>query len=320
MQVILLHPRLSAKTLTLTTRHIVSLMALLLAAIVVGAALLYYLTLQQAASMKLPFVQTVLASVNQGEADKKDKYVKENLAAMAAKLGEMQAQLMRLDALGERVQGLAGVKPEEFNFREKPGRGGAEPSAFSSRGGPRDLTMTEFQRALEAMSKDVEHRFDYMNVVESTLMTDKIKSKLLPTIQPVNVSYNASGFGWRLDPFTGRSAFHEGIDFAAPSGTSIVAAAGGVVVAAEYHHQYGNMLEIDHGNDITTRYAHASQLLVKVGDIVKRGQHVADIGSTGRSTGAHLHFEVLVKGISQDPHKFLVAGGSQAKLAVLAGK
>jgi len=180
--------------------------------------------------------------------------------------------------------------------------------------------MNEFQHLLDAMAKEVERRLDYMNVVETTLMNHKIKSKLLPTTQPVNASYNASGFGWRFDPFTGRNAFHEGIDFAAATGTPIVAAAGGVVIAAEYHHQFGNMLEIDHGNDIVTRYAHASRLLVKVGDIVKRGQHVADIGSTGRSTGPHLHFEVLVKGVQQDPHKFLSAGANQAKLARLTQK
>ena len=134
-----------------------------------------------------------------------------------------------------------------------------------------------------------------MNVVETALMSNKLKTKLLPTTQPVNVSYNASSFGWRLDPFTGRQAFHEGIDFAATIGTPIIAAAGGVVIAAEYHHDFGNMVEVDHGNDIVTRYAHASRLLVKVGDIVRRGQHIADVGSTGRSTGPHLHFEVRVK-------------------------
>lgn len=320
MQVILLHPRFNAKTVTLTTKHLLLAFLAFLGAVTAGAALLYYLTLTHVAGGKLPFVQNMLVTANQDDTSKKDKYVKENLTAMAVKLGEMQAQLMRLDALGERVQGLAGVKPEEFNFKEKPGRGGLEPSGMSSRGAPRELTMAEFQQALDAMARDVEHRVDYLNVVETTLMTDKIKSKLLPTIQPVNASYNASGFGWRLDPFTGRSAFHEGIDFASPTGTPIVAAAGGVVIAAEYHHQYGNMLEIDHGNDITTRYAHASKLLVKVGDIVKRGQHVADIGSTGRSTGSHLHFEVLVKGIQQDPHKFLLAGANQTKWASLASK
>lgn len=319
MQIILLHPRFTTKSVTLSSRHLVFAGLLFLTLLIAGNTLLYYLTLRHAADIKLPFMSDMLAAVMQDDTSKKDIYVKENLAAMAIKLGEMQAQLMRLDALGERVQGLAGVKPEEFNFKEKPGRGGAEPAGTGDRSA-RDLSMVEFQRALEAMSKDVEHRADYMNVVETALMGDKIKSKLLPTIQPVNVSYNASSFGWRLDPFSGRQAFHDGIDFASPTGTPIAAAAGGVVIAAEYHHQYGNMLEIDHGNDIVTRYAHASKLRAKVGDIVKRGKHVADIGSTGRSTGAHLHFEVLVKGIPQDPHKFLSAGGNQARLAVLAAK
>lgn len=319
MQVILLHPSFTTKSVTLTSKHVLYVVFAFIGIVVLSTTLLYYLTFRFAADINLPFMRTMLASVTQDEAIRKDRFIKENLAAMAIKLGEMQAQLMRLDALGERVQGLAGVKPEEFNFKEKPGRGGAEPSSMSDRSA-RDLSMDEFMQALETMAKDVEHRADYMNIVETALMSDKIKSKLLPTIQPVNVSYNASGFGWRLDPFTGRNAFHEGIDFASPTGTPISAAAGGVVIAAEYHHQYGNMIEIDHGNDIITRYAHASKLLVKVGDIIKRGQHVADIGSTGRSTGAHLHFEVLVKGIQQDPHKFLSAGASQAKVATLAAK
>jgi murein DD-endopeptidase MepM/ murein hydrolase activator NlpD len=180
--------------------------------------------------------------------------------------------------------------------------------------------MSEFKSTLDALAIDIGYRADYLNVVETTLMNEKIRIKLLPTIAPVNVSYNASGYGRRLDPITGRVAFHDGLDFAAPSGTAIIAAAGGMVTAAEYHHEFGNMLEIDHGNSIITRYAHASKLLANVGDIVKRGQHVANIGSTGRSTGAHLHFEVLVKGVQQDPQKFLAAGASQGKIAVMSEK
>ncbi|HEY0846489.1 MAG TPA: M23 family metallopeptidase [Noviherbaspirillum sp.] len=316
MQIILLHPRFSAKTLTLTHWHLVFLLLGFVTMVIMVASFLYYLTFRHATNLNIPFLREAVASATQDDTSKKDRYVRENLAAMAVKLGEMQAQLMRLDALGERVQGLAGVKPQEFNFRELPGRGGAESSSMSGT----QLGMQEFQQLLDAMARDVEHRADYMNVVETTLMSHKIKSKLLPTIQPVNVSYNASGFGWRLDPFSGRNAFHEGIDFAAATGTPIVAAAGGVVIAAEYHHQYGNTIEVDHGNDIVTRYAHCSRLHAKVGDIVKRGQHIADIGSTGRSTGAHLHFEVLVKGVQQDPHKFLAAGADQAKMAALASR
>ncbi|RJG03703.1 M23 family metallopeptidase [Noviherbaspirillum sedimenti] len=320
MQIIVLHPRFSARTVTLTSRHIVALGVLFLAAVLTVAALLYYLTLAHAGSVRLPFAGQAMAAPSQDEAGRKERYVRENLTAMAVKLGEMQAQLMRLDALGERVQGLAGVKPEEFNFKEKPPRGGADPASSGSRGGSRELSMQEFQQTLDALARDLEHRADYLNVVESSLMADKIRFKLLPTIKPVNSSYNASSFGWRLDPFSGRSAFHEGLDFAAPAGTPIVAAAGGVVIASEYHHQYGNMLEIDHGNQLVTRYAHASRLLSQVGDIVRRGQHVADLGSTGRSTGAHLHFEVLLKGVPQDPHKFLIAGGPQEKAAALVSR
>lgn len=318
MQIILLHPRFSAKTVTLTHWHLILAALGFVFSVIMAASLLYYLTFRHAADLNIPLMRDMVASATHefDDTSKKDKYIKENLAAMAMKLGEMQAQLMRLDALGERVQGLAGVKPQEFNFKELPGRGGAEPAS----GKEMSLSMSEFQQALDAMARDVEHRADYMNVVETALMSNKIRTKLLPTIQPVNVAYNASGFGWRVDPFTGRSAFHEGIDFASAVGTPIVAAAGGVIIAAEYHHQYGNMIEIDHGNDIVTRYAHASRLLMKVGDIVKRGQHIADIGSTGRSTGPHLHFEVLVKGMQQDPHKFLSAGANQAKMAALMAK
>ena len=313
MQVIVLHSRFTqAKSVTLTHKHLI-LASLLLGAAVIACALgLSLFALHIAKDFNLPWLREVVAASSQADEVKKDRYIRENLNAMAIKLGEMQAQLMRLDALGERVQGLAGVKPQEFNFRELPGRGGEDPSLS---GMSRNLSMSEFQQALDAMSRDIEHRADYMNVVETALMQDKIRFKMLPTIQPVNVSYNASGFGWRVDPFSGRSAFHEGIDFAAAPGTPIVAAAGGVVITSEYHHQFGNMVEVDHGNDIITRYAHASKLQVQVGDIVKRGQHIANIGSTGRSTGPHLHFEVLVKGVQQDPHKFLSAGAAPPKLA-----
>jgi murein DD-endopeptidase MepM/ murein hydrolase activator NlpD len=128
---------------------------------------------------------------------------------------------------------------------------------------------------------------------------------LLPSIPPVHTGFYSSNFGWRIDPFTGVSAMHEGVDFMADAGTPIYASAGGVVDYAALHPQYGNMVEIDHGNDIVTRYAHASKLLVKVGQVVRRGEKIAEVGSTGRSTGNHLHFEVRYKGIAQNPVRFL---------------
>ncbi len=300
MQIIVMHSRFSrAKAITLGSRHLVGLAIGFISLMVASTFFLHHIMfsgglISEAVAAGVPDANT-----------KQEKFLKENLSLMAVKLGEMQAQLARLDALGERVQGLAGVKPEEFNFNEKPGQGGIEGPGV-------EFSMPALQQALDALSGDIERRADYMNVVETALMSDKIRSKMLPTISPVNVGYNASGFGWRSDPFSGNSAFHEGIDFTSPTGTPIVAAAGGVVIAAEYHSQYGNLVDIDHGNDIVTRYAHASRLHTKVGDIVKRGQHIADIGSTGRSTGAHLHFEVHVRGVPQNPHKFLSAGANQA--------
>ena len=133
-----------------------------------------------------------------------------------------------------------------------------------------------------------------------------------PTEPPVANAHKGSAFGWRIDPFTGHSALHTGLDFQAEPGTPIVAAAGGVVVTQEMHPAYGNMIEIDHGNNLVTRYAHTSRVFVKQGDVVKRGQKIAAVGTTGRSTGPHLHFEVLVQGMPQDPSKVLAAGRASA--------
>jgi murein DD-endopeptidase MepM/ murein hydrolase activator NlpD len=296
-----------ARSITLAPRHIALFVLAFITAVLVAVGMLYYLMVASGMVWKLPFLRDMSTAAT-GSAPRPDPQVRQNLPLMATRVGELQAQLVRLDALGERVQGLAGVRPEEFNFREKPGRGGAEPSGMRLR----EFGVREFEQMLDVLARDVEHRADYLNVVESSLMRDRVQARLLPTSQPVAVGYNASSFGWRFDPFSGRSSFHEGVDFAAPTGTPIAAAAGGVVITSEYHHQFGNMLEVDHGNGIVSRYAHASRLLVRVGDIVRRGQHIADIGSTGRSTGAHLHFEVQVMGVQQDPSKFLAAGAAQA--------
>lgn len=301
MQIILVHRKLrQARTVSLSLKHIVMAGFGVGGLVLLTAACLAWATLRLAPQMKLPALAGVFAAADQDGQSKKDAYVRENLAEMARRIGAMQAQLMRLDALGERVSGLAGVKPQEFAFNAAPGRGGALPSAL------RDVPMEELRDQLAALQQGVEQRSDYLNVVEAELIAAQVKKKLIPTNQPV-AGFNGSGYGWRIDPFGGRQAFHEGIDFTAPVGTPIMAAAGGVVIAAEHHPSFGNMVLVDHGNDLVTRYAHASRLFVKVGDIVKRNQKIAEVGSTGRSTGAHLHFEVHVKGVPVDPNKFLAA-------------
>jgi hypothetical protein len=233
------------------------------------------------------------------EFEQRDRFMRENLDAMARKLGEMQAKVIQLEALGERVSGLAGVNAAEVKVT--PGRGGALVEG-------RPLSMEELQATLADLDQLTGANTDLLTVMESRLFDQRIKKMMIPTQQPVSGGHLGSLFGWRIDPFTGRNALHTGLDFQAEPGAAILAAAGGVVVAQEVHPAYGNMIEIDHGNSLVTRYAHASRVWVKKGDIIKRGQKIAEVGTTGRSTGPHLHFEVLVEGVPQDPNRFLAAG------------
>jgi murein DD-endopeptidase MepM/ murein hydrolase activator NlpD len=272
-------------------------------ALMLFAAVLYHLVFLEGAREGWPVVGSLVRLVVRDEFEQRDRFMRENLDVMAKKVGEMQAKLTQLESLGERVSGLAGVNPGEI--KAKSGQGGALVSG-------RPLSMDELQTTLADLDRLTNQRTDLMTVLESRLFDQKIKNMMVPTQQPVAIGNIGSAFGWRIDPFTGRSALHTGLDFQAETGTPILAAAGGVVVAQEFHPEYGNMVEIDHGNDLITRYAHASKVLVKKGDLIKRGQKIAEVGTTGRSTGPHLHFEVLVQGVPQDPKKFLIAGSQVA--------
>jgi murein DD-endopeptidase MepM/ murein hydrolase activator NlpD len=300
VQIILVDRRLKqARTITLTGRTYVLAMGGLVTAVLLAVIGLYAVSLKISTEFRIPILNDLVHYVMRDEVARNDQIVRDNLTAMARKLGEMQAQLMRLDALGERVSKMSGIRPEEFNFKEVPGRGGAEPSAG------RVMSLDEVNQEMARIAKDVGAREDYMDVIESELMAVQVRRALLPQNTPVSEGFVGSGFGHRTDPFTGQVAMHAGVDFAAPTGTPIYAAAGGVVAVAEKHSVFGNMVTIDHGNDLETLYAHASRLHVKPGDIVRRGQKIAEVGSTGRSTGPHLHFEVHVKGQPQNPTRFL---------------
>lgn len=260
---------------------------------------LYHWVFLKGARENWPVVGAVVKLVVKDEFAQRDRYLRENLDVMARRLGEMQAQLAQLESLGERVSSLAGVKPPEA--ATKPGQGGALIR------GP-VLTLEALQLTMDDLEQLTHQRTDLLTVLESRLFERKMQSLRIPTQPPVTGGDVGSSFGWRLDPISGRSALHTGLDFPAPVSTPILAAAGGVVVTQEFHPEYGNMVEIDHGNELVTRYAHASRVWVKVGDLVKRGQKVAEVGASGRSTGSHLHFEVLVQGVPQDPQKFLNQG------------
>ena len=303
MHIILVSSKLAkARSLTLTNRHLVAsvvFMALLVFSLTLG---LFWITVRHATEFKLPLLDSLVLSAQEAQRRKTEEFLRENLNAMAVKLGQMQAQLMRLDALGERLSTLAGLKPGEFRFTEAPGRGGALSSIP-----PKDLSMAEFNRQLDQLSRQMENRSDSLGILESQLFDAKVKKKLMPTIPPVDAAYSASSYGWRIDPFNGMLAMHEGVDFPVDIGTPVFAAAGGVVIYSGPHPQYGFLVEIDHGNDFTTRYAHCSRVLVREGEVVQRGSKIAESGSTGRATGPHLHFEVRYRSVAQNPIRFLQA-------------
>jgi murein DD-endopeptidase MepM/ murein hydrolase activator NlpD len=260
---------------------------------------LYHWVFLKGAREGWPVIGSLVRLVVKDEFAQRDRFMRENIEVMAKKLGEMQAKMLQLESLGDRVSGLAGINPTDIKI--KPGQGGRLVLE-------RDLSMSELQGTLQDLDEVANQRSDLMAVIESRLFEQKIKKMMVPTQSPVNDANLGSVFGWRVDPITGRSALHTGLDFPAPPGTPIYAAAGGVVVTQEFQPEYGNIIEIDHGNDLISRYAHSSRVSVKKGDIIKRGQKIAEVGNTGRSTGPHLHFEVLVQGIPQDPQKFLNAG------------
>jgi murein DD-endopeptidase MepM/ murein hydrolase activator NlpD len=286
-------------------------MALLLAALVLVVASfgLYHMVFLKGAREGWPIVGSLVRLVVKDESVARERYLRENLDAMAKRLGEMQARVVQLEALGERVASLAGVPAAPA--KTVAGRGGMLI-------GEKPLSMEDLNTALQDLEQLTNQRVDLMTVIESRLIDQKIKTSMVPTQDPAPNAREGSSFGWRIDPITGRQALHTGMDFPGDVGTPIVAAAGGVVVRQEEHPAYGNLVEINHGNDLSTLYAHASKVFVKQGDLIKRGQKIAEIGSTGRSTGPHLHFEVLVQGVPQDPQPFLTAGDKLSQIAMAA--
>lgn len=221
------------------------------------------------------------------------------LTQLAVRVGELQARLARLSAIGERVASKSGVPlPDATN---NPGRGGPlqDPEGNAA-------NASTLAKVLDSLTYQMDLASDHLMVLDAELLLRQARQGKLPMDRPVEDSaYVSSVFGVRIDPFTGKRARHDGLDFADERGAPILAAESGVVLSVSGHSQYGNFLDIDHGNGLVTRYGHASRVLVKKGDIVKRGQKIAEVGSTGRSTGPHLHFEVIKNGVAQNPMPYL---------------
>jgi murein DD-endopeptidase MepM/ murein hydrolase activator NlpD len=291
----------------------VGLAALLLVAVLMMiSGAVYHFVFLTAAREGWPVVSQLVKLIVRDEIAQRERFMRENLDAIAQRVGEMQAKLVKLETLSERVTGLAGVKTEELKAlpaRAKGGQGGP----FVALGRP---SLAELNEAIDRLDERADIGNDLFTLVESRLFEARLQALLVPSSAPIEGPVG-SGYGFRLDPITGRAALHTGLDFPAEVGTPIHAAAGGMVVVSENHPGYGQLLEIDHGNSLVTRYAHASKLLVRNGMLVKRGQKIAEVGNSGRSTGPHLHFEVLVSGVSQNPARFLAGPKTPARL--LAG-
>ena len=293
-----------ARSVALDWRHFAAAGAAVLVAVVALATLFNFVTLRWAAAVQHPWLKTILLAEQRQEAARMQERVQGHLSAMAVRLGELQAQMMRLDGLGERLAKAAGLKPHELQSAPPgtvPGRGGPLPASS------RPLSVDELSGLVERLARDVEVRTDQLTVLEALIVQGSANRSFLPSLRPVAEGWYSSNFGVRIDPFTGESAFHEGIDFPAEAGTPILAAASGKVVYSGFHPQYGKMLEIDHGSGLVSRYAHASHVGVGEGDLVVRGQRIGAVGSTGRSTGPHLHFEVRLFGVPQNPVRFLAS-------------
>lgn len=217
--------------------------------------------------------------------------------ALAARLGELQAQANRLNALGDRLTRVGQLGDGEFDFSAPVGVGGAGPV--------RDMAATELRDGMGQVEGDLAASGAQLSVLEALLANQELDRKAMPSRSPVASSYITSGFGRRADPFGGGAAYHKGIDFDARTGDTVMSVADGVVSYSGVRSGYGNVVEVDHGNGYVTRYAHNSRNVVKVGDLVRVGQQIARAGSTGRSTGAHVHFEVWENGRVVNPRKFL---------------
>jgi murein DD-endopeptidase MepM/ murein hydrolase activator NlpD len=223
-----------------------------------------------------------------------------DINALAARLAELKAASTRLDALGERLVQLGQMDPAEFNFNQPPPVGGPEINLAGQQ-----MTATDLTAAIESMSQLLQSQYVRLDALQLLLLDRNLEAERTPAGWPVSSGWISSGYGERTDPFTGKAARHQGLDFAGIKGSDILGVASGVVTWSGKKQGFGNLLEIDHGNGYITRYAHNDELLVKAGDEIAAGQVIARMGATGRASSPHVHFEVLYRGEPVNPYSFV---------------
>ncbi|MDX1497062.1 MAG: M23 family metallopeptidase [Salinisphaeraceae bacterium] len=229
--------------------------------------------------------------------------IDQNMAALARRLGRLQAHMTRINAVGSRLTELASIEAEEFDFDNEPAIGGPD----SVLTGVTQQSMDELVAALDDFSNQLNKREREMRVLQELMVAGKLREQVYPSGLPVRKGWMSSGFGVRTDPFTGRRKRHSGVDFPGKVGTDVIAVAAGVVTVSGWRGGYGKLVQINHGNGYETRYGHNSKLEVKVGQRVQKGQVIAKMGSTGRSTGSHVHFEVHHNGKPVNPAQYIYA-------------
>ncbi|MCU7838621.1 MAG: M23 family metallopeptidase [Candidatus Thiodiazotropha sp. (ex Troendleina suluensis)] len=227
--------------------------------------------------------------------------------ALAIRVGQLQSQLLRLDALGERLVDMGGLDKNQFSFDTPPALGGPETLQTLSQ----QSALPELLQEMEHLELMVEHRQQQLMLLEDLIMNSNLEDSVHPTGRPVQKGWISSYFGMRNDPFTGKRTMHKGMDFAGKDGSGVVAVAAGVVTWAGDRHGFGKLIEINHGKGYITRYGHNKEILVGIGDRIKQGQIIAEMGSTGRSTGPHVHFEVVRNGKTIDPTKYILTKRNQ---------
>ncbi len=305
MRIILVdHQRGQARNLPIASG---GLAAIFLAALVSVAAVAYGLgrgsveraTAEGLAVAAVAEMRAELAGQRERLAQSREQMHAAELAT-ARRLGQMQAHIMRLNAAGQRLTEVAMLDESEFEFANEPAIGGPEAPSLGTLDGAGDLS-------LELLESELDLKARQLDILEHMLLINQLFDDRRPAGWPVKTGWISSVFGARTDPFTGRRTAHHGVDFAARAGSDVVAVAAGVVSYSGRRTGYGNLVEINHGNGYVTRYGHNRKNLVKVGDRVSKGASLALVGRTGRSTGPHVHFEVLVDGVAVNPRNFISA-------------
>lgn len=296
--------RQSGRVKQVDLRHpAVLLLAFVLVGVIVGGAMMVGVGLgsRRAAANPIDQLGNWSAELLRQKAQIEDtrKILQEKVNALAMRVGQMNANVIRLDALGKRLTRMANLDDGEFDFGNPPAQGG-EAGADGQPAQIPNLTAM-----VDDLASHLSSREQQLGVLENLILTRELNKQVYPEGRPVQDGWISSYFGQRADPFTGYSANHKGIDFAGPEGTAVSSVAAGLVTFAGERAGFGVMVEINHGNGLATRYCHNEKILVKQGDMVRKGQEVSLMGSTGRSTGPHLHFEVLKNGVQVDPLRFI---------------